>query len=106
MIVTAVLHTLGNSTSLHGRDEALAINEQLRVVYWAFVYTISVTFVALGVINLLIAAKGDDRLVRFTGWANFVWVGAFGLVCLHYWIPPPLIFAAVIEAFVLAAIVF
>jgi hypothetical protein len=107
MILTAVPHTLGFMMGPPAEwNSALALNAELRAVFWTLAFTMSVTFAALGAINLVIAAVANDRVVRLTNWANFAWVGAFGLLSLHYWVTPPMISAAVIEVFVLAAIVF
>jgi hypothetical protein len=106
MILTAAAHTAGNLSKFPERDTVLAINDEVRVGYWALVFAMSVMLAALGGMNLIIAAVADDRVVRIISWANFVWVGAFGLVCLHYWVPPPLVCAGLIEVFVLGAIVF
>ena len=106
MILTAAAHTAGNLSKFPERDTVLAINDEVRVGYWTLVFAMSVMLAALGGMNLIIAAVADDRVVTIISWANFVWVGAFGLVCLHYWVPPPLVCAGLIEVFVLAAIVF
>jgi hypothetical protein len=107
MILTAVPHTLGFLSGPPPEwKSVLALNAELRAVFWTLVFTMSITFAALGAINLLIAAVADDRVIRLMNWANFAWVAAFGLLSLHYWVAPPMISAAVIEVFVLAAIVF
>jgi hypothetical protein len=106
MILTAVPHTLGFMMGPPPEwKSVLALNAELGAVFWVLAFTMSITFVALGAINLVIAAVADDRVVRLANWANFAWVGAFGLLSVHYWVMPPLISAAVIEVFVLAAMV-
>jgi len=106
MIVNAAAHTAGNLAASSERDTVLAIDPNFRAVYQTVVFTMSITFAALGAINLLIAANADDRLLRLASWANFVWMGAFGLLSLYYGITPGFISAAVIETVVLASIVF
>lgn len=105
MIVAAAAHTFGILAPAPERDSVLAINAEVRIGFWAFAFLGSITFAGLGAINLVVAAVGDDRVIRATSWANLVWVGAFGVLCFHYWIPPPLILACVIELFVIGAII-
>jgi len=120
MIVTAALHTLGN---LSPGPEAgalkvlftdmgsyhfplgLGMTPSLLDIYWTLVFTMSITFAALGSLNLLIAASPDvtDDLLRRLTWVNILWVGALLMLSIAYRIPPPLISAVVIEAVLLAS---
>jgi hypothetical protein len=122
MILTAAAHTAGNLAS--GPEDpaerqvfaamdslrvplGMGMNPSVRDIYWDLVFTMSITFAALGVINLVVASSPDstDRLLRRVGWVNALWVGVFLILCWAYRIPPPLISAVVIEAFVLAALI-
>jgi hypothetical protein len=105
MILMAAAHTFGILAPAPERDSVLAVNADVRIGFWAFAFLGSITFAALGAINLVIAAVGDDRVIRATSWVNFVWVAAFGVLCFHYWIPPPLILACAIELCVIGGIV-
>jgi hypothetical protein len=73
----------------------------------ALSFTMSVTFAALGILNLMLAASTDvtDRLLARVAWINLLWTGAFGVLMLYYQVPPPLICAVVIEMVLLASIV-
>jgi len=122
MILTSIAHTLGIVASKpETAAEARVIAEMsglrlpmgmgmipsLMDVYWAFAFSMSVTFAALGVINLVLAAGAETpaRLLRRAGWVNALWVAAFMIVGWAYRVPPPLIFGALIEAFVLAGLI-
>ena len=122
MILTSIAHTLGNIASrpeTGAEDRVIAEMSRLRLplgmgmnpslmdIHWALVFGISVTFAALGAINLVLASGADtpERLLRRASWVNALWVGAFTIVAWAYRVPPPLIFGVLIEAFVLADLI-
>src|SRR3954454_3827525 len=122
MLLTATAHTAGNLAS--GLEDAsekqvfaamdnvrsplgFGMSPSLKDIYWELVFIMSITFAALAVINLLLAASNDisDRLLQRIAWANVLWVGACLILSWHYQIPPPLISTAVIEVFLIASVV-
>lgn len=120
MILTAAAHTAGNLAPAP-KDPALekvmaAMNSyrlplgmgmtpSLEEIYWDLVLTMSITFAALGAINLVLAASdASDRLLRRVSWANLVWIVAFIALSYAYRIPPALISGVVIAIFVAASI--
>jgi hypothetical protein len=121
MLLTAFAHTAGNMShqALTAEEaqvfSAMAalrlamgsgMNPSLLDLYWDLIWTMSVTFAALGVINLVAAASADvpDRVLRRIAIVNFLWVGVFLVLGWNYKIPPPLISAAIIEVFVAASL--
>lgn len=121
MVLTSLAHTAGNLAP-HAEDPAekrlfsemssfrvplgMGMSPSVEDIYWDLVFTMSITFAALGVLNLLIAASEDatDRLLRRVALFNAIWVGAFLLLSWRYQIPPALISAAVIEAVTIASL--
>lgn len=120
LILTALAHTAGQFGPPSGSAELQLVAEMERFriplglgmspsmlgIYQALAFTMSVTFLALGAINLVLAGSPDTtaRLIRRIVWVNFVWVAAFLAVSAVYRIPPPLISAAIIELPLLAAL--
>lgn len=121
MILTAAAHTLGTVSPMpdgpaEQRLEAamrgyvlsmgMGMNPNMLDVQMDLSFTMSITFAALGLLNLLLASSRDatDGLLRRIGWLNAIWVGAFLALNFIYRIPPPLICATVIEIFVVAAL--
>jgi hypothetical protein len=121
MLLTAAAHTAGQFTGSSGAAEdavvgamagfhvpmGLGMTPSFLDFFRAISFTMSITFAALGIINLTLAASADisDRLLGRVVWINLLWTGAFGLAMLYYQVPPPLICAVVIEALLLASIV-
>lgn len=122
MILTAAAHTAGNLvTSPDSQEErkvldamsglhfafGMGMNPSMLDVYWVLVFTMSITFAALGLMSLVAAASPEipDRILRRIGWVNAVWVGGVLILSWAYRIPPPLISAVIIEVFVVAALV-
>jgi len=121
MLLTAALHTIGN---LAGRPDAgaqekvfndmgnlhfplgMGMNPSLRDVYWDLVFTMSITFAALGLVNLVVAgcAEVGPDILRRMSWVNALWVGVFVILNVKYQIPPPLISGVVIELVVIASL--
>jgi hypothetical protein len=122
MILTATAHTAGFLSRGPGSPEeesvisamrglhfpsGMGMSPSLNDVYWDLVFTMSVTFAALGLINLVVAASAEipDRVLLRVSWVNALWIGAFLAMSWAYRIPPPLISAVLIEAVVVASIV-
>jgi hypothetical protein len=108
MLLTALAHTAGNLAPVEPTAAEKAVTDAMRGFHLAMgmgmnpsmldifedlTFTMSITFAALAVINLALAASADiaDRLLRRIAWINLVWVAAFTWLCWRYRIPPPLI---------------
>ena len=121
MILAAAAHTAGNLPSTpNGPAEqhlidtmngyripmGFGMNPSTSDINSLLVFTMSVTFTALGLINLLLASTPETsaRLLRRVAWANALWVGAFLILTSIYQIPPPLICAIAIELAVVASL--
>jgi hypothetical protein len=121
MILTAAAHTAGNLASSPENPEeqklfaamsafhealGMGMNPSMQDIYWTLVFTMSITFAALGAINLSLAASADvsDGVLRRVSWVNLLWVGVFLVLSWKHQIPPPLISAVVIEFFVVASL--
>jgi len=120
MILTAVAHTAGNLTASPTPTEqtvfsemnglhvplGMGMNPSIYDIYWTLVLTMSITFAALGLINLLLAASPDvsGRVLRQVSWANALWVGAFLILTAMCRIPPGLISAVIIELAVVGSL--
>ena len=113
MILTALAHTAGNLAPGSG-DAAeklilaamgnyrlpmgMGMNPSMLDIFHSVVFTMSITFLALGAINLALAAGGaSDPLLRRVAWLNAAWVAAFIALNVVCRIPPPLISGVVIE---------
>ncbi len=119
MILTALAHTAGNLSS--GGDAAeetllaamrnyriplgLGMSRSVLDIFHSVVFTMSITFLALGAISLLLAGSdASDQLLRRVAWLNAAWVAAFialNIVCRI----PPLISGVVIELALVAYLV-
>ena len=101
MIITAALDTLGNmSGSVETPEEkkAFAAMEALRFpmgmtpsladIFRTVTFTMSITFLALGALNLVGASSNisPSGLWR-VGLVNAIWVGAFAALCWRHQIP-------------------
>jgi hypothetical protein len=74
-------------------------------VHLALVLTMSVTFVALGVITLLIAlTDAGTKLHRRVLWVDAISMIALIVVYAYYRIPPPLVSVTLIAALLAAAL--
>ena len=119
MILTAAAHTAGNLASgppdlaeqrlfeamrNHKVPLGMGMNPSVHDIYWDLVFTMSITFAALGSINLVLASGpgADRRLLRRVSWANAVWIAAFLILNAVFRIPPALISAGIIELVVIA----
>jgi hypothetical protein len=121
IVLTALAHTLGNlmsGSSGAAEDKVVAemanfhvglglnMNPSIYDIYRALVFIMSVTFVALGVVSLVLSASRDvsDRVLRRITWIYFAWVGAFLVLNAVYRIPPSLISGALIELALLVSL--
>ena len=84
----------------------LHMSPSLYDIYRLLVFTMSITFLALGAIGLLLAASRDipDRLLRRVAWLYAVWVTAFLVLSVAQQIPPPLISSVLIEVALLPSL--
>jgi hypothetical protein len=114
LIVVAGLHTLGhfapNADPALQRVEAemdsfrlplgMGMNPSLLDIFSSLSLTMTVTLVALGLQNLVVAASRDAtaRLIRGLTLVDLVAVGALVALYAFYRVPPPLVTLAVIEA--------
>jgi hypothetical protein len=122
MILTAAAHTAGNvaprppnpteqkliaDMSSYRIPMGMGMNPSVNDIDRTLVFTMTITFAALGVLNLLLAASLDatDRLLLRVTWVNALWVAAFLILCVAYQVPPPLISAVVIEVAVVGSLV-
>jgi hypothetical protein len=121
MLLTAAVHTAGNlgtgpdtpeEQRVFGAMESLrepmgmGMNPSVRDIWWVLVLTMSITLAALGVLNLLLAGSEEvpDRVLRRVAWMNLAWVSVFLVLSWVEKVPPPLISAVLIEAFVLGSV--
>lgn len=78
----------------------LGMSPSMHDIFFTLTFTMGITFAALGLVNLIVAANRDtsQNLLRRLTWLNAVWVGALLILSWHYQVPPPLISAIIIEA--------
>jgi hypothetical protein len=120
MLVTAVFHTAGNLQSppdatrkLFAEMDAyriplgLGMTPSMLGIMSTLVFTMSITFVALGALNLVLAAYREStaRLLRSAAWVNVLWLAAFVVLCWEERVPPPLVFGVVTELFAIGSLV-
>ena len=122
MVLTAAGHTIGNVAPIPqgpAEQKVFAAMDEYRQpmgfgmvpsmhdIYWTLVFTMSITFFALGLMNLVVAASADTSasLLRRLTWLNALWVGAFLILAWRYQVPPPLISAVIIEAVVAVSLI-
>jgi hypothetical protein len=121
MILTAAAHTAGHFSPGSGPDEervisamagfhiplGLGMNPSILQIYKNLSLTMTITFLAIGSLNLLLAASRDtsERLLLRVKLINVVWVGAFLILCVFYQVTPPLLSALIIEVLLLASLV-
>ena len=67
----------------------------------------TVTFVALGVIGLMLTASKSvsSGVIRNMTWCYLVWNGAFTFLCYYYRVAPPLICGIIIELTLVLALI-
>jgi hypothetical protein len=85
----------------------LGMTPSMRDVLFTLVLVMTITFVALGVLNLTLATAPDitPRLLRRVILINVIWVAVFIALSAVYRIPPPLISGVVIEIPLLIALI-
>ena len=118
MLLAATAHTIGHVPLLAGADRTgsvgamsadraplgFGMTPSMLDVHLALVLTMSVTFVALGVITVLIAlSDAGTRLRRRVLWVDTISMGALIVVYAYYRIPPPLMSTILITALLVAA---
>ena len=120
LVLSAVAHTIGHVPLLSGAERSgsivamsadrsplgLGMEPSMLDIHLALVLTMSVTFVALGVVTLLVAlGDASAKLHRRIVWLDAICVGILVGVYAYYRVPPPLISTVLIEAALLAALV-
>jgi hypothetical protein len=122
MILTAIAHTMGNlfpppqgppeqqlfaAMDAYRAPLGLGMTPSMHDIYTTIVFTMSITFAALGVMNLVIAASSESSatLLRRVTWVNALWVGAFLILTWVCQVPPPLICAVIIEAVIVLGLI-
>lgn len=120
LILVALLHQFGHVSpppADPARDQAieamqtyrlslpLGMRPSLRNVLQALSLTMTITFIALGVLNLLLAAgdREDGRMVRRFSLASTLYVAALVAVFAWHRISPPLVLMSVVGAMFLLA---
>ena len=104
-ILTAAAHTTAQLRGAPDRGEALAIdamrsyrlpfglaeNPSLLDLFESLSYTMSITFAAMGVLVVTIAASAGaaDKLLRRLAWVNVIWLTAFVALNAAHRLPPP-----------------
>src|SRR6185503_14934009 len=93
MLLTAAVHTAGNLAPVPlqpGEQEVIDAMKRLRTpmgmsmnpslwdILRDLTFTMTITFFALGILNLALAASKEmpDRVLRRAGWINLAWVTA------------------------------
>jgi hypothetical protein len=121
MLLCAAAHTAGNMVPPTDPTEielfrtmaavhipaGLGMTPSMLDVLYTLVLVMTLTFVALGVLNLVLAMAPDmtPRLLRRIILINAIWVAAFIALSAFYRIPPPLISGVVIEIPLLIALI-
>jgi len=121
LIVVAALHTLGhfapNTDLALQRVEAemgsfrlplgMGMNPSILDIFKSLSLTMTVTLLALGLQNLVVAASGDvtARLIRRLTLVDLAAVGALVAVCAFHRVPPPLVTLAAVEALFVLSLV-
>jgi hypothetical protein len=121
LIVVAGLHTLGHFAPqtdpalerLMAEMDAfrlplgMGMTPSIRDIFRSLSLTMSVTLVALGLQNLVVAASRDAtaRLIRGLTVVDLVAVGALVALYAFYRVPPPLVTLAVVEALFVLSLV-
>ena len=120
MILTAIFHTLGQFGPSSGPAETAAINAMkgfhvdlafgmrpsIFDVFRGLAFTMSITFVAIALLNLIIAASAEVTagLMRRITWINIIWVAGFTAMTLAYQALPAVISGLVILVFLVASL--
>lgn len=121
MLLTAAFHTLvqfsppgdAGETAListmqsYHIDLGLGMRPSFFTIFRTQAFTMTITFAALAMINLVLAGSVDlsDRLLRRIVWLNAAWVAVFTAMSFGYRVLPPLISGLLILVVLLAALV-
>lgn len=119
LLLTALAHTAGNwpiifpDVPWSGVLSAMAAEHtplgigmapSMLDIHVALVLTMTVLLVALGAINLVVAAGAGEEMLRRVLWIDVVTVGALVALYAFYRVPPPLLTFAVVESALVAAL--
>ena len=121
ILLTALLHTIGNVAPRSARTEnsnvealmrdthmpmGMGMEPSIYDIFRALTFTMTVTFIALGVIGLLLSGSRSvsSGVVRRMTWFYALWNGAFTALCFYYRVPPPLISGVLIELVLVVAL--
>jgi hypothetical protein len=104
MLFTALAHTLGNIQPINNPDQRLLITQMaaLRLpvglqmtpsvwqIYQDLMFTMSVTFLGLGLVNVTLGAhrEATTALLRRVSWMNLIWVAAYTLLAMAFQVTP------------------
>lgn len=121
ILITAALHTMGNALSRRmgeAQNKVMDVMQSSRLpmgmgmepsfydVFRAVTFTMSITFLALGVIGLMLTGSQSvsSGVIRRMTWFYLLWNGAFTVLCYSYRVAPPLICGVLIEATLVIAL--
>jgi hypothetical protein len=119
LLLTALAHTAGNwplifpGAPWSGALAAMAAERtplgigmapSVLDIHVALVLTMTVLLVALGTINLVVAAGAGEEVLRRVLWIDVAAVGALVALYAFYRVPPPLLTFAVVESVLIAAL--
>ena len=85
----------------------LGMSPSVKDIYYGLAFALSITFAALGAMNLMLAAIAEtpDRVLRAAGWINALWVAGFLILNWVYRVPPPLIVGTIVGIAVAASLI-
>jgi hypothetical protein len=120
MLLTALAHTLGNIQPINDPERRLLITQMAAVrvpvgagqtpsiwdVYQDLVFTMTATFLGLGLVNLVLGSHRDSSaaLLRRVSWMNLVWVLGYIALSLAFQVAPAWISGVLILAAVVASL--
>ncbi|HLW75358.1 MAG TPA: hypothetical protein VKS01_00210 [Bryobacteraceae bacterium] len=107
MLLNAGAHTMGITANLDRWHKELAsLDQDGQNFFWCLAFTMSITFAALGALNLVVAASdASTRLIRALLWTNFFWVAAFAILSWRLSIVPGLALGVIIELVIVAGLI-
>lgn len=112
MLITALLHTLGNLLASPSNEAEAALLKSMReftqpmglgmtpslfAIFHDLAFTMSITVAVWGAQNLLVAKHGSDSLLKMFTWVNVLGAGAMVALSAFCRIPPPLISFGIVE---------
>ena len=85
------------------KEDMGSMQPSIKDVYYCLALTMTVLYVALGVVMLALSANMEisDGFLRRISWVNLLWVTASAIVGYHYQIPPPFISGIILDVAVL-----